>query len=170
MSHPFQFIPADNYVQVFLPLLALTLLLAAVLSAIPLKPDIVQFELNALKVIKSWKETDKMWAAFSLGLDFLFLVVYSTTIGLACVWLANVLQAYSLPLATVGIWLAWGQWVAALLDMVENIALTIILVGSVRATLPQLAKWSAIFKFGLIILGLLYAAVGGIIWVKLSWV
>jgi hypothetical protein len=169
MSHPFQFIPADNYVQVFLPLLALTLLLADVLWAIPLKPDIVQFEFNALKVIKSWTETDKMWAAFSLGLDFLFLVVYSTTISLACIWAANVLQAYSLPLATVGIWLAWGQWVAALLDIVENIALTIILFSSVRATLPQLAKWCAISKFGLIILGLLYAAVGGIIWVKLSW-
>jgi hypothetical protein len=169
MSHPFQFIPADKYVQVFLPLLTLTLLLAAVLWAIPLKPDIVQFEFNALKVIKSWIETDKMWAAFSLGLDFLFLVVYSNTISLACIWAANVLQAYSLPLATVGIWLAWGQWVAALLDIVENIALMIILFGSVTSTLAQLAKWCAISKFGLIILGLLYAAVGGIIWVKLSW-
>ena len=163
MSHPFDTIPADNYVQVFLPLLALTLLLAVVLSAIPLKPDIVQFELNAREVIKLWNEVDKTWAAFSLGLDFLYLIVYSTTIGVACVWTANVLIVHGLPLRTIGIWLAWGQWLAALLDIVEDISLLRILVSSESAFWSQIAKWCAIPKFCLIILGLVYIAVGGVI-------
>lgn len=163
MSHPLQAIPAEYYLYVFLPLLALTLLLAAVLSAIPLKPNIVQFELNAREVIKSWNEVDKSWAAFSLGLDFLYLVVYSTTISIACLWAANVIQESGLQLATVGIWLAWGQWLAALLDVIENIALVRILFGYERNLSPKVAKWCAIPKFAIVILGLLYAAIGGFV-------
>jgi|SRR5919199_930174 hypothetical protein len=177
MSHPFQFIPVNKYVQVFIPLLGLTLLLTVVLWAIPLNPGIVQFELNAREVIgfateqsaiASWNETDKSWAAFSLGLDFLYLVVYSTTISLACVWTANVLQTRALPLASVGTWLAWGQWLAALLDVVENLALVSILFGYGTDFSPQISKWCAITKFGLIALGLLYVGLGGVLQLKSS--
>ncbi len=163
MTHPLQFIPNDKYWLVLLPLVVFTLLLTFVLSAIPLKPDIVQFELNAPQVIKSWRETDKMWAAFSLGLDFLYLVVYSTTISLACIGVANLLEIRELPLASVGILLAWTQGLAALLDVVENTALVRILFGDQINVLPQIAKWCAISKFGFIVLGLLYVGTGGVI-------
>lgn len=168
MSHPFQTISAGNYVLLFLPLLALTILLTAVLSAIPLKPGIVEFELagstsKVREIVSSWGEAGQIRAAFNLGLDFLYLVIYSTTIGLACIWVTNAIQAYGLPLTSVGILLAWGQWLAALLDVVENIALAIILFGSVTAPWPQIAKCCAIPKFGLVILGLLYAGVGAFV-------
>lgn len=168
MLHPFQAISVGNYMLIFLSLLVLTILLTAVLSAIPLKPGIVKFELagstsKAREIISSWGAAGQIRAAFNLGLDFLYLVVYSTTIGVACIWAANVLQAHGLPLASVGILLAWGQWLAALLDVVENIALAIILFGSVTDPWPQIAKWCAIPKFGLVLLGLLYAGVGGFV-------
>jgi hypothetical protein len=158
MSHPFQAIPADKYLWVFVPLAGLTVILIAVFMSIPLEPDIVQFELNAEQVINSWNEAAKIRAAFSLGLDFLFLVIYSNTIALACIWAAKGFQIRQLLLATVGILLAWGQWLAALLDGVENIALVTILFGSITSPWDQLAKWCAIFKFILVILGLIYVS------------
>lgn len=168
MLHPFQSIPDNTLMQVLLPLLALTSLLTLVLLAIPLKPSIVQFEFNAREVIKSWHEVDKRWAAFSLGLDFLYLVVYSTTISLACVLAANVIQAYSLLLATLGIWLAWGQGLAALLDAVENTALVRVLFSDEMNFSPKIAKWCAILKFCLIALGLLYVGMGGVFWIAVN--
>jgi len=160
MSHPFQAIPADYYLWFLVPLAVLTVLLMVVFQAIPLEPDIVQFELNAEQVIKFWDEVARIRAAFSLGLDFLFLVIYSNTIALACIGAAKVLQARQLPLVTVGTLLAWGQWLAALLDGVENIALVNILFSSVITPWSQLAKWCAISKFSLVILGLLYVGIG----------
>jgi len=41
---------------------------------------------SAVKIIRSWDEAVRILAAFSIGLDFLFLILYSTTIGLACLW------------------------------------------------------------------------------------
>jgi hypothetical protein len=160
MLHPFQAIPADKYVQILVSLFVPTSILTVVLSAIPLKPSVVQFEFNAREVIKSWREVDKQWAAFSLGLDFLYLVVYSTTISLACIWAANVLESHGALLASIGVWLAWGQWLAALLDAVENIALVRVLFNEGTDVSPQIAKWCATAKFTLIALGLLYGVVG----------
>ncbi len=162
MTHPFQSTQPKKYRQVFVPLLGLTVILILIFSAIPLNPGLVQFELNAEQVLKSWDEAAKTRAAFSIGLDFLFLVVYSTTISFACVWATKVFASHKLPLASVGIILAWGQWLAALLDLVENIALVRILFGYEMDFSPQIAKWCAIFKFSLIALGLLYAGVSGI--------
>lgn len=168
MSHPFQPIVDSKYVWVFWPLAALTILLMLVLGAIPLNPDIVQFELagsvpESSKILHSWGTLGQIWAAFSLGLDFLFIVAYSNTIGFACVWATKAIQERGDALVSVGIWLAWGQWLAALLDVLEDIALLIILFSSVTAPWPQLAKWCAISKFSLVFLGLLYVGFGGVV-------
>lgn len=160
MNHPLQSVLTNNFQKVFFPLLITTIVLYIVLQAIPLKPNIIKFELNARQVIESWDSIDKMWAAFSLGLDFLFLVIYSTTLSLACLWVANRLQNSDLILANIGFLLAWGQWLAALLDVIENIALLKILFNPVTTALTQTAKWFAIGKFFLIILGLVYVIVG----------
>jgi len=168
MTHPFEAISAGDYGLLFLPLLALSLLLTAVLAALPLRPSIVKFELagnisKVREILGLWDQASQVRAAFSLGLDFLYLVVYSTTISLACIWAAKVYQAHELPLGPAGILLAWGQWLAALLDAIENVALVTILFGFIRDPWPQIAKWCAISKFGLVILGLLYAGVGSFV-------
>jgi hypothetical protein len=124
---------------------------------------IVSFELagdaaSAQRMVDSWDETARMWAAFSLGFDYLFLVLYSTTIGLACVWAADRFARGRSLLASLGPPLAWGQWLAALLDGTENAALTHILVGGALAPWPAVARWCALPKFFLVAAGMLYAA------------
>jgi hypothetical protein len=177
MRHPFDALPTGKRGQVFLPLLALTLLLMVVLnvSGGPLTTGaapqgIVSFELagsvsRIRHILDSWDEAAQLRAAFSLGLDFLFLVAYSTTIGFACLWAAGVARAREWPLAGAGIPLAWGQWLAALLDALENVALLIMLFGSVAEPWPQIARWCAVPKFVLVFVGLLYAALATVVWV-----
>jgi hypothetical protein len=164
IGHPFQVFPFEIYWKVFLAFLTPTLLLTGIFAVIPLQPNMLQFELNAEEVIAQWTPADKIRAGFSLGLDFLYLVVYSTTISLACIWASNLLKSSSLLLASVGIYLAWGQWLAALFDAVENIALVRILLGSPTKTLSKVARTCAITKFTLVLLGLVYAAIGGVFW------
>src|SRR5437899_2321809 len=84
-------------------------------TAAPL--GIISFELagdlaTARQMIGSWDEPAREHALLGLGLDFLFLALYSTTIGLACVWAAGVFRTRRWPLAAVGLSLAWGQWLA----------------------------------------------------------
>ena len=80
--------------------------------------------------------------------------IYSTTIALACVWAATIIRS--------GVWksigraLAWGLWLAAIFDAIENLALIGNLFGSPIDPLPALAAMCAALKFGLILSGLLY--------------
>jgi hypothetical protein len=50
----------------------------------------------------------------------------------------------------------YPTWLAALLDYIENIALTIILLGSYSSWWPLLAFICATIKFILIIMGIFY--------------
>jgi hypothetical protein len=180
MSHPFQSLPQDKFGKAFWPLFAVTIILMIALNLVggptntPSAPyGIISYELagsvqKSLEILNSWDVYTKASAAFSLGLDFLFMVAYSCTIALGCVWSARVLRERDLPFASLGAPLAWGQWLAAILDAVENIALLLILfnfmhAGAVGAPWPQIARWSAIFKFGLVFLGLVYTFFGGAI-------
>ena len=161
----------------WLPFLALTLLLMWTLSMVgsPLitgtaPRGIVSYELagsveRANEVLNSWDEDARKHAAFSLGLDFLYIVAYATTISVACAWAGEVLKERGWPLAGLGWPLTWGAWGAGLLDAVENIGLTSMLLGSVLAPWPTIAFWCATFKFALIAIGLLYAAYGGLAWI-----
>jgi hypothetical protein len=172
MRHPFQAIPPEVRPKVFWPMLAITLFLLVLLNlegkpmVTPAAPlGIVSYELagsvsRAQQILASWDQRAQLSAAFSLGLDYVFMLAYSTTIGLACIWTADVLRRRSWPLAWVGAPLAWGQWLAAAFDATENIALVIILFGTVQAPWPEVARWCAIFKFSLIFLGLVYAFFG----------
>jgi len=172
MRHPFQSIPANKRPKIFWPLLVITLFLMALLNlegkpmVTPAAPlGIVSFELagsvsQAQQILASWDQKAQLSAAFSLGLDYVFILAYSAAIGLACIWTADALHRRNWPLAWVGAPLAWGQWLAAALDATENIALVVILFGTVQAPWPEVARWCAIFKFSLIFLGLVYAFFG----------
>lgn len=169
MRHPLEAIPIGRRRRAFLPLLALTLLLMATLGGVdrPIRTaaapnGIVSFEVAgdvaaAQRMIDSWDARARQFAAFSLGLDYLFMVAYSTTIALGCLWAADAFRTGLPALAVVGPWLAWGQWLAALLDGQENVALTVILLGGVAEPWPGVAWWCAVAKFVLIAAGLWYA-------------
>ena len=162
MRHPLEAIPSDKRRIVFLPLLAATLVLIIAFGFIgPAQPyNIVDFELagNVAKsqaMVDAWSPIDRIHAGFSLGIDYLFMPLYSTTIALALVWAASKLRAG--PLRSIGLWLAWGLWLAALFDATENVALAVILFNlSAIDPWPQLAAICATIKFGLIAIGLIY--------------
>jgi hypothetical protein len=126
---------------------------------------IVSYELagsvaQAQAMLDSWDHTTQLRAAFSLGLDYLFMPAYAGAISLACLWAAAVLRQRAWPLVALGAPLAWGQWLAALLDAIENLGLTVILFGAPVSPWPELAFWCAALKFILIFIGLVYALLG----------
>jgi hypothetical protein len=176
--HPYQCIPAHHRLAVFLPFLALTLILSIVLQAVdaPLKTTaapqgIVSYELagsstEARRILNSWDPTARLYAAFSLGLDFFYMPAYAIAIGLACAWAAELWRGRRGGLALVGVGLAWGLLVAALCDAAENVALITMLLSGVREPWPALARGCAAVKFLLIGAGLVYALIGAIAWVR----
>ena len=164
MTHPLVALAPEKRVRWFVPLLIATLLLTFLFRFIgPSQPTIVDFELagsvpKAQAIIDAWSETDRIRAGFSLGIDYLYMPVYSMTIALACVLAAFVLK--SKTWRSIGLLLAWGLWAAAIFDATENVALFTELLGNNVAPYPQIAQLCATIKFGLILAGLLYAAVG----------
>lgn len=124
---------------------------------------IVSFELagdlsTALAIMQSWDQAAMVAAGISLGLDYLYLVIYASTIALGCVLIGNANGSHSLiAVATI---LAWMQPVAALLDAIENYALIQLLLGAHAIYWPPVAKWCAIPKFIIIAVGLVFLVVG----------
>jgi len=164
MTHPLAALAPEKRIRWFVPLLIATLLLTFLFRFIgPSQPTIVDFELagsmpKAQTIIDAWSETDRIRAGFSLGIDYLYMPVYSTTIALACVLAAWVLK--SKAWRSIGLLLAWGLWAAAIFDAIENVALLTILLGNNVAPWPQIAQICATIKFALILAGLLYAVAG----------
>jgi hypothetical protein len=119
---------------------------------------IVSFELagdvpTAQAIVDSWDARARTVAGVGLGLDYLFMLAYSTTLAMACLWAANVFRRRNWALASVGVPLALGQWVAAVLDATENLALIRILVDGAHDPWPAVAWWAAVPKFSLLTLG-----------------
>jgi hypothetical protein len=110
-------------------------------------------------IVNSWSMRALIDAAFSIGLDYVFLLLYSTTIGAGCVWLSESLN--NPTMAKTGIVLGWLQWVAGGLDAIENAALFRMLHLPNGEFFPKLAFFCALGKFMLILAGILYV-VGGI--------
>lgn len=160
MTHPFANIPVDIFPLFFLPLLSLTVVVGIGLwgSSTSLKPGIISFEFHPLTTIKQWNESQKIQAAFNTGLDFLFLLAYSNTLALGCIWAS---RQFSLLWSEVGMWLTWGQWLAAGFDCLEDLALVAFLFGSRSGVLDKLTPVIAKFKFAPIGIGFLYICVAG---------
>lgn len=165
-------IPAGKRLLVFLIMLVLTLVVSRLMRG-PLQTSaapagIVSFELagsetQARAILAAWDAQARSFAEYSLRLDFLFLIGYSTTLGLACLWADSVIRARGLPFQ-IGVPLAWAMWLAALFDTLENIALLVVLHGQPQSPWPQIARWSAIPKFTLVLIGLVYILLGALVW------
>jgi hypothetical protein len=178
MPHPYDWLPPPRRAWIFVPLLVLTLatMIALVVVGRPLETPaapsgIVSFEFagdvaTARRMIESWSPLARMHAALSLGLDYLYLCLYSTTIGWACVWAADGLRGRAWPGAGVGRPLAGALWGAALCDATENAALLTLLLGSPADPWPQVAWIAAAIKFSLVGIGLLYALYGFMGWAR----
>ena len=116
----------------FFPLLALTLGLFGIFGILdfPLRTPsaplgIVSFELagtpeNANAIIESWDQRAKLFAAFGLGLDYLFMPAYALTISLGVLM---ALRKHGGWFTKIGGAIGWGALLAALFDAVENVFL-----------------------------------------------
>ncbi len=112
---------------------------------------------TARSMVDAWSPRARIAAGVSLGLDYLFLALYSTTLALACRRVAaRAASAGAAALAALGDTLAWGQWAAGGADGVENIALIRMLLDGVADPWPAIAWWFAALKFGLLGLGIAY--------------
>lgn len=176
MTHPLQRLSPPTQKRTLLILAVLSLVMMGAFRIIdrPLQTaaapsGIVSFELAgtlaaAQAMIASWDQQAQLLAAFGLGLDYLFMPLYATAIALACVVAAGGPLRSRRLLVTVGLLLAWGAWLAALLDAVENYALLRVLLGSEVPAWPAIARWCASLKFLLILAGLAYALLGGVMY------
>jgi uncharacterized membrane protein YuzA (DUF378 family) len=158
--------------SIFWLLLVATLFLFFALDAIgrPLKTagcpqGILSFEFagnlsRARHIVDSWDAGIRTHAAVNLGLDCLFLVIYPITIALGCALVAASLVHHYPSYSALGTMVAWSQFLAGLLDAVENYALIRLLFGSQSPALPRIAFWCATIKFTLVGLGIMYALIG----------
>jgi len=122
---------------------------------------IVSFELAGSiekvgQILKEWGPEGKAYATLSLGLDYLFLIVYALFISLACVRITRYLAVKFSLLAAWGFGLGWAQLLAALLDAIENFTLINLALTSQRESWPVIARWCALVKFGIAGTGIVY--------------
>ena len=116
---------------------------------------IVCFELcwtegKANRILEEWKGVRIATAKSDLYWDFLFIPAYSTAIALLC-GCAAVRAASRWRVVLVS--LAWLQWGAAILDVVENICLLQLLEAGTATSsiLPLIAGACAAVKFLIVI-------------------
>lgn len=169
---PFHFLPTPTRNKLMKVAIVLALTMTAVMTIMgrPLTTaaapsGIVSFEFagsieNAQAMLNSWDAHTKLIAALSLGLDFLYPLVYASAISLACVWAVERVRPSKPSVANAGVWLVWGVWVAAACDYIENISLVMILLGSTANFWPVIAFVCAAIKFALIIGGIFYVLAG----------
>jgi hypothetical protein len=174
IRHPFEWLSPSAQNRAFVVLFVLTVAVMVILNVlgVPMKTEqapggIISFEFArelavARGMVQSWGETGRVYAGLNLGLDYLFLFCYSSAIGLGCVLVARGLSGWIEVLAVVGLPLSWAQFVAALLDAVENYALIQVLLGSGQASWPVVAWWCAVPKFIIVAAGLVYVIVGAL--------
>lgn len=170
MHHPFEWLPESAHKTAFWILFAVTVVVLGFMQivSVPLITDaapqgILSFEfagdlLNAEKIIGSWGEQERIYAGLGLGLDYLFLVLYSNTIALGCILAVRGMSAELFVKAGAAI--AWAQFAAALLDCMENFALIKLLLGSGDGVWPRLAFWCAGPKFFIAGAGIVTVVIG----------
>jgi hypothetical protein len=130
--------------------------------------EIVKFELAkeapvAEAIIQDWTSAGKYEKAVqSIYIDFLFIVLYSSGLAVACIFLSR-LTRHEILVKT-GYFISYLVIAAGICDVIENIALLKSLYGTVRKWNTILAYDMAATKFSLLILSVLFIAICLIFW------
>jgi hypothetical protein len=118
----------------------------------------------ANRIMEAWGPPLWRKAIVGLYVDFLFIVLYSNVLAIAVICSAISWESTTLGwLSTAGIVIAWLQWVAGGFDVVEDVLLLRMLHERERRErntsqwVPRVATMSAVLKFVLIWVGVLYA-------------
>jgi hypothetical protein len=156
---------------------ALLILLAWVLTVAPMSNGRAPLSVSsfgtawslarAREMMASWDERARLSGAFGIGFDFLNLAVYSTTVAMACAWVAQSFRAAGRAwLGAAGVLLAWGQWAAVLFGTVQNAVMMSLLLGAGEEPWLHASYWCTILKLALLIIGPAYAALGALVLLK----
>jgi hypothetical protein len=78
---------------------------------------------SAQRILASWDSAARRNARLSLGLDYIFLLIYALMLSRLCLIVARRWPASHRGIRRAGLVLGWAQWCAALLDIGENIML-----------------------------------------------
>jgi hypothetical protein len=180
LQSPFQNISKSKEKKLTIVLLILLVILIFVMRYLDTQIQnnnnsggIIAFELakdlsNSEAILKSWNTFSKISAGLSLGIDFLFLTVYSLFISLIIHKLNEQLWRDSI-IYSIGLALIWGVFLAAFFDIIENIALIKLLLGDLQQKWSSIAYYAAISKFTLLAIGLFFILVNLIIYIFKKW-
>jgi hypothetical protein len=130
--------------------------------------EIVKFELAkeahvAEGIVQDWTATGKHEKAVqSIYIDFLFIVLYSCGLAVACIFLSR-LTRHEILIRT-GYFFSYLVVAAGICDVIENVALLKSLYGTVHNWNTILAYDMAATKFSLLILTVLFLAICLIFW------
>ena len=131
------------------------------------KKPMLAFELNAGAAPEMFKKWDEAKVKLRLAIlwDYLFIFIYPAAIATACFIAATFLDNRGIIAFQYSLVIICAQLVAAALDAVEDFALLQVLRGPIERPWPQIARWCALGKFSLIIVGLVYSVIlGGGAW------
>jgi len=127
---------------------------------------IVSYELAfdpsvARAMVESWAATPRglQSAGLSLGVDYLFMLLYATGLSLLTVRVAERFGDAQARARGLGALAAWGFLGAGLMDAVENFGLSVVYLGGGGSWAAPLAGACASVKFALLGVGGLYLLV-----------
>jgi hypothetical protein len=165
--HPIERWFEPSLVPLFRVSLVLSLVVMAPLAAVdaslrcPTAPlGIVSFELaggGAADLLAGWTEAQRRDAMLVQGLDYLFLLLYSTALASGALLVGRRARAKRPQLASLARPVAWGLTLAGLFDAVENTPMTLMLrTGAADETGAMITLGFASAKFILLLIGIPY--------------
>lgn len=169
-SHPLERWFGASLPAVFRVSFAVSLLVMLVLAVLdaglrgPAAPlGIVSFEIagsGAQALLNGWTEAQRRDAMLLQGLDYLFLVAYSTALGSAALLLGRRLRGSRPTLAALATPAAWAHTFAGVCDAVENTPMTLALrTGVADPTGAAVSLLFASATFVLLAAGIAYVLV-----------
>ncbi len=165
--HPFERWFGASLVPLFRASLVLSLLTMAPLATVdaslrcPTAPlGIVSFEIvgsGVGELLRGWSEAQRRDAMLVQGLDYLFLLLYSTALASGALLLGARARVGRPKLSALSRPVAWGFTFAALFDAVENTPMTLMLrTGAADPTGALVTLVFASAKFVLLLIGIAY--------------
>jgi len=149
--------------KILFTLTAFSFIVMSILD-VPLKNEIasdgiVSFELagslqNSIDILNSWDANAKLYAGISLGFDYLFMFVYTLLLYELTKYIVSKLSNTSS--IKIGEFIAIAMLFTGVFDAIENYALIQLYLGNLDQLFSSLAYYSAIVKFALISLGIVY--------------
>jgi hypothetical protein len=107
-------------------------------------------------ILASWPEKEKMTAVIVVMVDFIYVAAYSLTFFLFTSWAKDRFQLLSAFMTNLGTVVTWGIFGAAVMDVIDNIALLVLLMGNFSAVWITTNLMSNYIKFLLISIAMLY--------------